>query len=311
MGKPIRALLVEDSKVAALAVVRELERGGFDVTSKRVETKEEFINALSNEEWDVVISDYVLPGLNGAEALDLLHQKGKDLPFIMVSGTIIEDVAVEIMKRGVHDYVMKDNLAGLCPVVMREVKDARVRHEKKSSEEQLKWQLELMKTITDNAASCLFMMDVKGHPTFMNPAAEKVTGYTLDKIKDKPLHDSVHYKYPDGRPYPMSECPIDNAQAELTEMKNYEDVFTKEDGTLYSVVCYLAPLTLGGKVFGSVLEFRDITESKKEEANLRRLATVVLDSNDAITIQDLDGNITAWNRGAEKMYGWSEEEALK
>jgi PAS domain S-box-containing protein len=144
-------------------------------------------------------------------------------------------------------------------------------HKRQQARKELGRQLQLTKTITDNAASCLFMMDVTGCPTFMNPAAEKVTGYTLDKIKDKPLHDSVHYKYPDGRPYPMSECPIYNAQAELTEMKNYEDVFTKEDGTLYPVRCYLAPLEIEGKVYGAVLEFRDITEHKQAEAEIHKL----------------------------------------
>ena len=142
---------------------------------------------------------------------------------------------------------------------------------RKKVREELQRQLQLIKTITDNAASCLFMMDKQGHPTFMNPAAEAVTGYTLDEIKDKSLHDAVHYKYPDGRPYPMSECPIDNAQAELVEMKDYKDIFVRKDGSLYPVICFIAPLEEGGEVVGSVLEFRDVTEQKRAEKEIRVL----------------------------------------
>jgi len=137
--------------------------------------------------------------------------------------------------------------------------------ERQKAEESLARQFRLNKTITDNAASCLFMMDKQGHSTFMNPAAETVTGYTLDEIRDMPLHDAIHHHHPDGRPYPMCDCPIDNAQAELVEMKDYEDTFIRKDGSFFPVICYIAPLEENGKVIGSVLEFSDVTEQKKME----------------------------------------------
>jgi PAS domain S-box-containing protein len=139
----------------------------------------------------------------------------------------------------------------------------------KLAEEALRHQFEITKTITDNAASCLFMMDKHGHPTFMNPAAERICGYTLEEIRDMSLHDAIHYLYPNGRPYPMSECPIDNAQADLKEMKNYEDIFVRKDGSLFPVICYIAPLEQNGEVIGSVLEFRDVTQQKLAEEALR------------------------------------------
>ncbi|MBT6228255.1 MAG: PAS domain S-box protein, partial [Candidatus Scalindua sp.] len=139
------------------------------------------------------------------------------------------------------------------------------------TEQELTRQLLLNKTITDNAASCLFMMDKQGRSTFMNPAAIKVTGYTLDEIKDMPLHDAIHHHYPDGRPYPMCECPIDNAQAELTEVVDYEDIFIRKDGNFFPVICYIAPLEENGDVVGSVLEFRDVTQQKEAEEEIRVL----------------------------------------
>jgi len=97
--------------------------------------------------------------------------------------------------------------------------------EHKLAEAALQRQFQLNKTITDNAASCLFMINRDGCATFMNPAAEQVTGYTLDDIQDRPLHDVIHFKRADGSPYPMSECPIDNTQKETRSIMDHEDVF--------------------------------------------------------------------------------------
>lgn len=128
-------------------------------------------------------------------------------------------------------------------------------------------QIVLNKTITDNAGSCLFMMDDAGRPTFMNPAAEVVTGYTLDEIRDRPLHEAVHHHHPDGRSFPITDCPIDNGREELVPLQDYRDVFVRKDGTFFPVSCFVAPLS--GRQRGAVLEFRDITEELRAEEALR------------------------------------------
>jgi PAS domain S-box-containing protein len=133
----------------------------------------------------------------------------------------------------------------------------------------LQYQSQLNKTITDNAASCLFMMDERGHPTFMNPAAEEVTGYRLDEIRDAPLHLAVHHHHPDGRPYPITDCPIDNGREQLVPLKDYRDVFVRKDGTFFPVSCYVAPLERDGRTLGAVLEFRDITDDLRAQDALR------------------------------------------
>jgi PAS domain S-box-containing protein len=125
------------------------------------------------------------------------------------------------------------------------------------------------RTMTDNAASCLFMMDNQGYPTFMNPAAETVTGYVLDEIKDKPLHYAIHHTHPDGSPYPMSECPIKNASESMLSVREQEEVFVRKDGSFFPVSFSVAPLEREGKTVGAVLEFRDTTEQKRSEEALR------------------------------------------
>ena len=141
-------------------------------------------------------------------------------------------------------------------------------HEQKKAIEDLHFQNQLTQTITDNAASCLFMMDKSGHPTFMNPAAQKLTGYVLDDIKHRPLHYAVHYRKPDGSHYPMEECPIDNAQAELQNLREQEETFVDKHGRLYPVSYSISPLERNNEIVGSVLEFRDISTQKKIESDL-------------------------------------------
>lgn len=113
MGKPLRVLIVEDSEEDAMLLLDGLRQGGYEPTSQRVDTSEAMDQALAKsyeEGWDIVISDYVMPGFSGLAALALLKAKGIDLPFIVVSGKIGEEVAVETMKAGAHDYVLKNNL---------------------------------------------------------------------------------------------------------------------------------------------------------------------------------------------------------
>src|SRR6185436_12029686 len=107
MMRPIRVLLVEDSEDDLLILLRHLHKGGYTPISKAVETEESMKAALEAEPWDIIISDFVVPGFGGLEALEVVKAKGLDLPFIIVSGQIGEDVAIRAMKAGAHDYVMK------------------------------------------------------------------------------------------------------------------------------------------------------------------------------------------------------------
>lgn len=136
-GASIRVLLVEDSEDDAALLLRELERGGYAVHYRRVQTAAELSAVLDAERWDIVLSDYALPQFSGPEALRLVRAHMTDLPFIIVSGTVGEEAAVEAMKSGAHDYVLKQSLARLCPVIERELREALVRAERREMQEQL------------------------------------------------------------------------------------------------------------------------------------------------------------------------------
>ncbi|HET9707648.1 MAG TPA: response regulator [Gemmatimonadales bacterium] len=135
MGTPLRVLLVEDSADDARLLVRQLGTAGYDVTHRRVDTPEAMQEALDGGVWDIVISDYSMPQFSGTAALNLVKERGLDVPFIFVSGTIGEDVAVAAMKAGASDYVLKDKLKRLVPAIERELRDAEVRRERHRAQE--------------------------------------------------------------------------------------------------------------------------------------------------------------------------------
>ena len=134
MAVPLRVLIVEDSEDDAFLMLRELRKGGYEPQALRVETAGAMQEALETGQWDIIISDYVLPRFSGLAALHMLKQSGQDLPFIVVSGNIGEDIAVGAMKAGAHDYILKGNLTRLVPAVERELREAVVRRERRRAE---------------------------------------------------------------------------------------------------------------------------------------------------------------------------------
>ncbi len=135
MPKPLRALIVEDSEDDTELLLRELRRGDYDPVLARIETPEAMQSELTARQWDIVFSDFTMPHFNAFDALALLRSTGLDLPFIIVSGTIGEDRAVMAMKAGAHDYILKGNLKRLVPAVERELREARMRQERRQAEE--------------------------------------------------------------------------------------------------------------------------------------------------------------------------------
>lgn len=134
----LRVLFVEDSLADAFLLERALTRGGLRVICDRVDTAEAMTRALEEREWDLILADHSMPQFSAPEALQLLKQKGLDLPFIIVSGHIEEETAVWAMSSGAHDYIMKDRLARLVPAVERELREAEVRRARAKSEEELR-----------------------------------------------------------------------------------------------------------------------------------------------------------------------------
>ncbi len=138
MGVPLRLLLIEDYEEFAHSLVLKLKNNGYDVAHERVDTSAALHSALDNATWDLVLSDYQLPNFNAIDALTIFKKKEIDIPFIVVTGTVGEETAVEVMKAGAHDYVFKGNLTRLIPVLKRELREAAMRSKLRESEGQLR-----------------------------------------------------------------------------------------------------------------------------------------------------------------------------
>ena len=155
MTTPLRVLFVEDSEDDMLLLVRQLRQGGYAPTCEHVETADAFRSALHRGGWEVIISDYSMPRFSGLEALAITLQLASDVPFLMVSGTVGEEVAVESIKAGAADYLMKQNLIRFVPAVARALRDAAERRAMRRAEAVLREQRSLLGMIYDNTSDAL------------------------------------------------------------------------------------------------------------------------------------------------------------
>src|SRR5215210_652609 len=193
---PLRVLLVEDSADDAVLLLRELKRGGYEVLHERVDTANDMRAALEKQDWDIVISDHAMPTFSAPAALELLRESGwRDLPFIIVSGHIGEDAAVKIMKAGAHDFVAKDSLARLVPVIERELRDAEERRQRRRAQEALRLAEEKYRGIFENAVEGIFQTTTDGRFLTANPMMARIYGYDSPEEMIQTIHDIAWQVY--------------------------------------------------------------------------------------------------------------------
>ncbi len=194
MGIPLKVIVVEDSMDDHELLVRELERGGYAPQTVRVDTPEALREVLAEPGWEIVISDYIMPRFSGLAALELLRQSGRDLPFIVISGTVGEDVAVETMRAGAHDYLMKENLTRLVPAVRRELREVTERREHRQADEALKESERRFRTLSEASPQGVFLHDNAGKCLYINSCGSEITGYSSAEVVGT---DWFHILHPD------------------------------------------------------------------------------------------------------------------
>lgn len=171
--KPLHVLIIEDSIDDAELIIREIQRGGYEVDWERVETKQAMQAALSRQRWDIILSDFSMPQFSALAALSTLKDSGLDIPFIVISGTIGEETAVAALKGGVHDFLVKDKLARLNPAIERELRDADARRSRREAETRYQLLVERLPMIV-----YLSPVDNMQHTTYVSPQIETILGYT-------------------------------------------------------------------------------------------------------------------------------------
>ncbi|MGB2981696.1 MAG: PAS domain S-box protein [Candidatus Zixiibacteriota bacterium] len=306
MSKPLRVLIVEDSEDDAALLERELRRGGYEPTTKRVETAKAMSAELKRQEWDIVISDYVLPSFSGPEALNLLKEAGLDLPFIVISGKIGEDTAVEAMKAGAHDYIMKDRLTRLIPTIQRELKEARIRGARKQAEEALRRQAQILDQIHDSVVST----DLDGNVTSWNKGAERLFGYSDKEVLGK----HISFLYPEDK-HQFLEQEVIKPLRKKGEHEIEVQMRRKSGEDFHAHLSLSMLKSKDGSVVGMIGYSLDITERKRAEEMLRQTTRQLEIEREAlerknVALREILDQIDAEKNAVKKQIATNVEQAI-
>jgi two-component system, cell cycle sensor histidine kinase and response regulator CckA len=256
MSQALRVLIVEDSVDDTFFIVRELQRGGFEVEFERVETAASMQAALAVNTWDLIVSDYRLPQFSGSAALAVFQRTGLDIPFIVVSGALSEEAAVEMLKSGAHDYVMKDRLMRLTPSVTRELRAAEERHTRRQMESSAAFLASLVQSCDDAITG----KTLDGTVVSWNKGAEQLYGYTAKEM----IGRSISVLIPRYRPQELPEILEKIARGD--HVQGLETVRVRKDGQPIEVSLTISPIKdPGGRIVGASTVARDITLRKQEE----------------------------------------------
>ena len=270
MATPLKILIAEDSQDDADLMLREVRRAGFDLKWKRVQTEPAFLAELKNLP-DIVLSDYSMPEFSGLRAAELVKESGLSIPFILISGTVGEEVAVEAMKHGATDYLLKDRIVRLGPAVKRALEEKQLRDEREGTARALEQMHRRYELILNSVAEGIHGIDLLGNITFENSAAAKLFGWKINEMVGKPAHSLIHHSHADGSPYPVEQCPIYATLHDGVTRRVDNEVFWRKDGTSFLVEYITAPnRDQSGAIIGTVVVFHDITERKQAEERLRQ-----------------------------------------
>jgi PAS domain S-box-containing protein len=191
MSIPLSILIVEDSERDAELLLLELRRGNYSLTHHRVQTAEAMRAALASQRWDVVISDYSMPGFDAPSALKVLTESGIDIPFIIVSGTIGEENAVAALRAGAHDFLIKGKLARLLPALERELREREVRSARREAERALRESEARYRRIVETTNEGVLLVDSDMRITFVNRRIADLLGYEVSELSGKAVTDIV------------------------------------------------------------------------------------------------------------------------
>ena len=301
-SRRLRVLVIEDEPTHAELVVRELRRAGFTPDWQRVETEQDYLVRLGSS-LDLIIADYSLPQFDAPRALTLMHDQGLDIPFIVVSGTVGEDTVAALLKLGATDYLLKDRLGGLGQAVERALEQSRLRREARLAEANLRESEERYRNLFESVPIALSRATPEGRLLNANPALVELLGYPdRDTLLAVPAADL--YIDPEARAQALRVL-------EREGIVDFEAQMRRRDGQLI-----WARLTMRGvrAPSGQIVYYdaavRDITLRRQAEEERHLLAAIVRSSDDAIYGTTIDGTITSWNAGAERMFGYSAGEVM-
>lgn len=309
--KPLKALLVEDSETDEKLLLRQLAKAGYDVQSIRVETAADMRKALAELDWDIVLSDYAMPGFSGLGALRVLKESGRDIPLIIISGTIGEDVAVEAMRVGVDDYLMKGNLTRLAPAIERELENAASRHAQKRAEESLRRSEKNLADAQRITHIGSWETDLVNNHLFWSDEVYRIFGVSKDDF-GATLESFISFIHPEDR-----QSVQDAADAALWQNAPYNiehRIITRAG--VERIVCEIGEVSFdeAGKPVRMTGTVQDITERKRNEEALKNAAkrerAMIENALDVICTIDAEGKFVSVSPASLKVWGYQPEELV-
>jgi len=258
----LRVLILEDNPNDYELVLHQLRRAGFEPQATRVETEAEF-SARLDPGLDLIIADYSLPQFDGLRALKIVRARELDVPFILVSGTIGEEIAIGALQAGAADYVIKDRIARLGPAVTRALEEKRFRDEKKRAEAQIAYQANLIEQVND----AIIAVDRQFNIVTWNRGAEKMYGWTATEAIGRRVTEIVRTQSTDAQ---VAESV---RQVQKQGYGHIEAMHYRKDGSTFDVEVNTITLRdAQGQITDYVTVTRDITESKRAEQEIARRA---------------------------------------
>ena len=260
MDKLLRVLLIEDSEDDAVLILRELRKAGYTPVSERVETEYTMRSALSSQKWDIILSDYNMPEFCAAEALSVYRECGIEVPFIIVSGAVGEEKAVQLMKEGAHDYVMKDNLKRLVPAIERELKESEDRKSRKIAEDSYRKSDFIVNASRDmmaliNRSGIFETVNSSFCKIFGKERQQEIVGHSVSEIWGQEVYEQK-----------IKPC-LERCQN--GEDINTEDWFDMEGmGTQCLEISYIPYRNSNGVVTHAIMAAHNITNRKMAEQEL-------------------------------------------
>jgi PAS domain S-box-containing protein len=299
----MRVLHLEDSAPDAELVANKLatDLPGCEVVHAM--SRQEYETALQKGGFDLILSDYTLHGFDGLSALEMARQRCPEKPFIFLSGTIGEERAIEALKRGATDYVIKDRPSRLVPAMRHALARAEEENRLRQTEEALRQNRERFRQITENVADLIVMLDRSGRCLYCNPAYASVMGRPADAIVADPFAD-VH---PDDRKtveelFQMTLVTGSGSRAEYRLMA--------PGGNIRHVEAQNTVVRdASGAISQVLIVARDVTERRSALERIKQQAALLDRAQDAILMRDMQDRIIYWNQSAARIYSWSAEEA--
>ncbi len=311
MKKEIQILIVEDMPADVVLINHELRKGGLLFRVQRVTTGKELLRALANGTPDLILSDHGLPQFDGFSALAIAQQHCPDVPFLFVTGSMGEEVAIESLKKGATDYVLKSRLDTLVPAVLRALRLAEERRRRREAEQALAESEDHFRTLVESVKDyAIFMLDTDGHVATWNTGVEVILGYRAEEILGR--HHGCLYPESEGDQGLPTRALEAAARHERTEQEGWR---VRRDGTrLVASTVITALRQPDGQLRGFAVILRDETERRRAAEDLRQSAarhTAIVESAiDAIMSIDHEGYVREWNSAAVRLFQYSREDAV-